>query len=86
MLKWREQIPDAEWRTIHFIVHGPQQPRGGDAMTLYLSALIKDPRDGRGYIGESTRLVYGEDTSLPPNAPTFRPLGSRFGTSCEYLL
>jgi hypothetical protein len=73
MLKWRTQIPDAEWRNIHFIVHGPQQPRGGGAMTLYFSALLKDPGDGRGYLGESTRLVYREDTSLPPNAPPSDP-------------
>ena len=45
MLKWRQQIPDPEWRRIHFIVHGPQQPRGGSAMTLYFSALLKDPEE-----------------------------------------
>ena len=73
MLKWRKQIPDAEWRSIHFVVHGPQQPRGGSAMTLYFSALLKDPGDGRGYRGESPRLVYREDTSLPPNSPPSNP-------------
>jgi hypothetical protein len=30
-------LPLLEWRSIHFIVHGPQQPRGGSAMTLYFS-------------------------------------------------
>jgi hypothetical protein len=73
MLKWRAQIPDVEWRNIRFVVHGPQQPRGGGAMTLYFSALLKDPGDGRGYIGESTRLVYREDTSLPSTNPPSDP-------------
>jgi hypothetical protein len=67
MLKWRSRMSDAEWRNIHFIVHGPQQPRGGSAMTLYFSTLLKDPGDGRGYLGESTRLVYREDTAVSPN-------------------
>ncbi len=65
LLKWRKQIPDAEWRKARFIMRGGQQPRGGSAVTLYLSALLKDPGDGRGYVGESTRFVYREDTSLP---------------------
>lgn len=64
LLKWRQQIPDSEWNRVCFIVHGPQQPRGGHAATLYLSALLKDAGDARGYVGESTRLVYREDTSL----------------------
>jgi hypothetical protein len=73
MLVWRKQIPDTDWRSIHFVVHGPQQPRGGSAMTLYFSALLKDPGDGRGYRGESPRLVYREDTSLPPGSPPATP-------------
>jgi hypothetical protein len=68
LLKWRNTIPADEWNKIRFIVHGPQQPRGGHAATLYLSAVLKDAGDGRGYVGENTRLVYREDTSLPPNS------------------
>jgi hypothetical protein len=72
LLKWRKQIPDSEWEKVHFIVRGGQQPRGGNAATQYLSALLKDPGDGRGYIGESGRLVYREDTSLPATStPAF---------------
>jgi hypothetical protein len=65
LLKWRQQIPGPEWRTARFIMRGGQQPRGGSAVTLYFSALLKDPGDGRGYLGESTGFVYREDSSLP---------------------
>jgi hypothetical protein len=65
LLKWRRQMTDEEWRNVHFIIHGPQQPRGGDARTLYLSALLKDPGDGRGYEGEGDRVVYREDDTTP---------------------
>jgi len=73
MLKWRKQMPEAEWRAIRFIVHGPHQPRGGNAATLYISALLKDAGDGRGYLGESGRLVYREDTSLPAEIASSSP-------------
>jgi hypothetical protein len=71
LLKWRQQMPDSEWRSVYFIVHGPQQPRGGSAITLYLAALLKDPGDGRGYEGEGDRVVYREDDITPfvPRAP-----------------
>jgi hypothetical protein len=72
MLKWRKQIPAEEWTNMCFIVRGPQQPRSGSAITLFLSALLNEPGDGRGYLGESQRLVYREDTSLLPNSvPSF---------------
>jgi hypothetical protein len=73
LLKWRPQIPDSEWNGVCFVVRGPQQPRGGHAATLYLSALLKDAGDARGYEGESTRLIYREDTSLPTNGPPAEP-------------
>lgn len=73
LLKWRQELGEAAWRKVRFIVRGPQQPRGGHASVLYLSALLKDSGDGRGYQGESQRLVYREDTSLPGNAQSAHP-------------
>ena len=72
LLEWRRQIPDSEWRSVRFVVHAPQQPRGGNAATVYLSALVQDAGDGRGYVGESERVVFREDTSLQ-QPETFPP-------------
>jgi hypothetical protein len=64
LLEWRRQIPDSEWHNVRFVVHGPQQPRGGNAATVYVSALVQDAGDGRGYVGESARVIFREDTSI----------------------
>jgi len=73
LLKWRRQMSDDEWRSAYFIVHGPQQPREGSAITLYLAALLKDPGDGRGYEGEGDRIVYREDDTTPFVSPSANP-------------
>lgn len=73
LLLWRKVIPDAEWAHVCFIVRGPQQPRGANAATLYLAALLRDHGDGRGYEGENARLVYREDTSLPTSESDSTP-------------
>ncbi len=65
LLKWRATIRDADWKRLHFVVRGPQQPRGGHGSVVYLAAVVQDAGDARGYIGESDRAVYREDTSLP---------------------
>lgn len=69
LLRWRKQLTAAEWRDVRFVVRGPQQPRGGYAATLYLAALMRDPGDGRGYVGESRRVVYREDAIGPIDPP-----------------
>jgi hypothetical protein len=76
LLAWRKLLHDDEWNEIRFIIRGPQQQRGGYAPTIYLAALTNEVADGRGYLGESTRVIYREDTSLPPpSTQTTQPVG-----------
>jgi hypothetical protein len=69
MLAWKKQFPDADWKNFKVIVHGGQQPRCDHVATQYFAALFKEPGDGRGYPGESRRVIYLEDNGPAKEYP-----------------
>lgn len=71
MLLWRPILTDQQWCNIRFVTRGFPQARGGYATTLYFSKLVGDPGDGRGYVGESERVIFREQSRS--QAPAWRP-------------
>lgn len=71
MLLWRPMLTDQQWCNIRFVTRGFPQARGGYATTIYFSKLVGDPGDGRGYVGESERVIFREQSRS--QAPAWRP-------------